>query len=113
MSLKLGDISRRILGDLEGVPKSNTEKIVYLRTMLQYCFREFPGLSALYKEQLRLVHGKDDPIQEVLRNVQNVSDFASGTSQVQDEAEKVFRQGIDTLGSLLRGNPKPPQETRN
>lgn len=59
--------------------EKNRERIVYLRTMLSWYFREVPELSRLYREQLRIIHGRSTPWQDISKIMQFFRDLGAGT----------------------------------
>jgi hypothetical protein len=63
------------------------ERIVYLRTMLSWFFREAPGLSSLYREQLRLIHGRSG-WQDLSNIARFFTDLSSGGSSSESFEER-------------------------
>ena len=59
--------------------EKNRERIVYLRTILSWYFREVPELSRLYREQLRLIHGRNTPWQDLSKVMQFFRDLGAGS----------------------------------
>lgn len=58
--------------------EKNRERIVYLRTMLSWYFREAPGLSYLYREQLRMIHGRPSAWQDLSNLAKFFRDLGAG-----------------------------------
>ena len=76
-------------------PRLARERAVYIRSLLVWVFRDFPGLSALYREQLRIAAGRSTGF-DVLEGVRNIQDIATG--------RKTFEEGVgDTVESVRQG----------
>jgi len=58
----------------------NRERIIFLRTMLSWFFREAPGLSSLYREQLRMIHGRPSPWQDISNIARFLGDLGAGAA---------------------------------
>jgi hypothetical protein len=65
-----------VIGELE--TERNRERIIFLRTMLSWFFREAPGLSSLYREQLRMIHGRPSPWQDISNIARLLGDLGAG-----------------------------------
>ncbi|MBN1686651.1 MAG: hypothetical protein JW852_08350 [Spirochaetales bacterium] len=83
-----GEVAARVIDDLAA--EKNKEKILYLRSILVWLFREVPGLASVYREQLRLASGGQGMMRDFLRGVRTFADVASGgaTESVQEKAEE-------------------------
>jgi len=58
--------------------EKNRERLAFLRTMLSWYFKEAPGLSHLYREQLRMIHGGGSGWNDLSRLFRMIRDFGSG-----------------------------------
>ncbi len=81
-----------VMDELEAA--RNRERIVFLRTMLSWFFREAPGLSSLYREQLRMIHGRRSPWNDLSNIARFIGELgsgaaASGAPDPQETAERV------------------------
>jgi hypothetical protein len=130
-----GEILQATIEDLAISAKHSKEKTIYLRSVVTYISREFPGLANVYREQLRFAFGKDDLFTEIFKGAKNVSDvatgkktFEEGVDQAKDDlqsgfesmfgtsvdsltkdAEKFISQGLEQLSSLF--GPSKPTNT--
>ncbi len=77
--------------------REQPDRVIYLRSILAWIFRDIPGLSALYREQLRGTSGGGDPVSEVYRGVRNFNDVASGRKSFSDGFEDAFQQIRDNV----------------
>ncbi|MFP4509161.1 MAG: hypothetical protein ACLFNQ_03445 [Spirochaetaceae bacterium] len=106
-----GKLVTRIVDELSRCTKrEDREKAVYLRTLLSWIFRDIPGLSTLYREQLRLAHrGEGDFATDLYRNFRNISDVAGGRKSVAEGFEETaenIRVGFEEAAENLRsGDP--------
>lgn len=106
-----GKLVARIVDELSRCTKrEDREKAVYLRTILSWVFRDIPGLSTLYREQLRLAHrGEGDFATDLYRNFRNISDVAGGRKSVAEGFEETaenIRVGFEEATENLRsGDP--------
>jgi hypothetical protein len=140
-SASIGLVVTAIVEDLSVQPRQSRERVIYLRSVLSYVFKEYPGLTSLYREQLRVAQGKDDLISEVFKGFRNVADVATGRKTVNEgveeaaedmkdgferstgssfddlgkNAEKALRDGLEQVGNFFAGlnRPRttPPEET--
>ena len=93
-----GMIAMRILDDL--ATQKNREKITFLRSLLVWLFREIPGLSFVYREQLRYSTGASSPIGDVFRGLQWLGkSFSAGTPAGENSREKMddVKQNVDDV----------------
>ena len=67
-----------VIGELE--TERNRERIIFLRTMLSWFFREAPGLSSLYREQLRMIHGRPSPLQDISNIARFLGDLGASAT---------------------------------
>lgn len=136
-----GEAGKVILARLDrAVKEKNREQEAWLRANLAYVLREYPGLSALYREQARtaaqpasVAGGIIQGVQDTLRDL---SDIAEGRVSVGDkirenleqasaqlrettgpaplvsDLSKVLSEGMDTLGKLM-GGYRPPAGAKN
>ena len=66
---------------------------MYLRTILSWYFREAPELSRLYREQLRLIHGRSTPWQDITNIMQFFRGLGAGTTA--EEPKSTAEQAKD------------------
>jgi hypothetical protein len=132
----VGEILQAAIEDLAISSKQSKEKTIYLRTIITYVSKEFPGLANLYREQLRIATGKDDLFTELFKGAKNVGDVATGKKTLEEgveqakediqtgfesmfgtsvdsiakEAGTFFSQGLEQLSSFF-GSPGPEKKT--
>ena len=84
-----GEVASRVVDDL--ATEKNREKILYLRSILVWLFKDLPGLASAYREQLRLASGNQRFVNDILRGVRSFADAATGgaSETVQEKAEEV------------------------
>lgn len=103
-----GRIVERIIDDLSRLPKrENRERIVYLRSLLVWIFKDVPGLSGVYREQLRILTGQTGPIADLLKtlNLRGVSNITGNEDAVADEVEDVvdtIKQNLEDVAEKVR-----------
>lgn len=111
----VGILAQAIADDLASQARTNKEKIVFLRTVLSYVLKDFPGLASLYREQLRMAQGGGDPFAEVLRGVRNLGDVASGRKSLEEgfeDAAEDFKERVEQdLGKSLNTLGKEAQKS--
>ena len=92
-----GQIVARIVDDLSRCTRrEERERAIYLRSLLAWVFRDIPGLSSLYREQVRLVHNRGDFATDMYQGLKNINDVASG--------RKGFGEGLEDTVSQVRQN---------
>ena len=84
-----GEVATRVIDDLAA--EKNREKILYLRSILVWLFKEVPGLATVYREQLRLASGGQGMMRDFLQGVRTFADAATGgaSESVHEKAEEV------------------------
>ncbi|HUX14591.1 MAG TPA: hypothetical protein VMW87_16300 [Spirochaetia bacterium] len=93
-----GTLVGAVIEELGRVNKrEQPDRVVYLRSILAWIFRDIPGLSSLYREQLRGTGGTGDPVSEVYRGVRNFNDMASGRKSFSEGFEDAFQQIRDNV----------------
>ena len=80
------------------------ERAVYLRSLLVWVFRDFPGLASIYREQVRIAAGQSTGF-DWLEGVRNMSDVASG--------RKSFEAGVEDTVESVRRNVENADEVRD
>ena len=92
-----GQIVARIVDDLgQCTRREERERAIYLRSLLAWIFRDIPGLSSLYREQVRLVHNRGDFATDMYQGFKNINDVASG--------RKGFSEGLEDTTNQIRQN---------
>ncbi len=92
---ELGDCSRR----------NERERVTYLRSLLAWIFRDVPGLSSLYREQLRLANTRGDLASDVYQGFKNFNEIASGRKGVSEGIEETVdqvRRNLEDAADNLR-----------
>lgn len=79
---ELGECSRR----------NERERVTYLRSLLAWIFRDVPGLSSLYREQLRLANTKGDFASDVYQGFKSFNEIAGGRKGVAEGIEETVDQ---------------------
>ena len=131
-----GEILQAAIEDLAVSSKQSKEKTIYLRTIITYVSKEFPGLANIYREQLRIATGRDDVFAELFKSAKNVGDVATGKKTLEEgveqakediqtgfesmfgtsvesitkDAETFLTQGLEQLSSFF-GNPGSARKT--
>jgi hypothetical protein len=112
-----GKIAMAIIEEIDHLPpgKEGKQRLLYLRSILMWIFRDIPGLGGLYRDELKNAGERLDPIGDVVKNLQNLSKFISGgnasTEQVKDTFE-VLRKNIDkTIEDLGGGDVQDQVKT--
>lgn len=129
-----GRVANAVASELQASRSAGSERVAYLRAQLAWVCRDIPGLSYLYREQLRqregggnellrsiqdLASGRTDEVADrVRRNVEGVQEsIASGEAQdrIQSflkDAERNLRDGAKQVGSFLDSVVKRGQSIR-
>jgi hypothetical protein len=103
----VGSLTAAIIDELSKTRRDDRERIYYLRSVLAWIFRDVPGLSSLYREQIRSAKGGSDLLEGLFRGVKNVGDVASGrktmSDGIQDAAEDA-RRNVEDAADAVRGS---------
>lgn len=87
-----GKLVGAVVEELSRVNKrEDQDRIAYLRTILSWVFRDIPGLSGLYREQIR-GGSSGDAVSEVYRGFRNLNDVANGRKTFGEGMEDAFQQ---------------------
>jgi len=93
-----GSLVSAVIDELSKVNKrEEPDRVVYLRSILSWVFRDIPGLSSLYREQLRGGSSGGDTVSEVYRGIRNMNDVASGRKSLGEGVEDAFEQMRDNF----------------
>ena len=95
-----GEVAKCVVADLAS--EKNREKVLYLRSVLIWLFKDVPGLASVYREQLRLASNAANPVRDFVRGVQTFSDMATGGKSADIE------ETVDDIAENLR--PEAIQE---
>lgn len=82
-----GEVAKFVVNDLAA--ERNKEKILYLRSVLVWLFKDVPGLASVYREQLRLASGGGNPIRDFVRGVRTFTEFGSGGESFEEKVDDV------------------------
>lgn len=115
-SARMGAVVSAVIQDL-GRARSggDRERVVYLRSVLAWLLKEYPGLASIYREQLRIATGSGDIFPEFARGVRNMQDVFSGKKTVQEgmedaaepmegfaeQAGEFIKDGLNQFGSFF------------
>lgn len=91
-----GIIAQAVITELSSLPaRGNRERVYYLRSILLWIFRDFPGLSAMYRAQLR--EGMfSDSSPDVLKMLLNIASASTRTvPRSADEAAEGVKETFD------------------
>ena len=114
----MGKVISAVVDDLSlARGKGNRERTVYLRSVLSWLLRDYPGLASMYREQLRIASGNTDVLPELARGVRNLGDVFSGKKTVQEgmddasepletiaeQAGELFKDGLNQIGEFFVG----------
>ncbi len=116
-----------VIGEIDN--EKNRERVVYLRSLLSWYFKEAPGLSYLYREQLKMANGRGGTdlasifrffrdigasvapgsgpdLEETAEKVKDFSErFKQRGEDFQDQVKDFFAQsGIDLDEGMSRAN---------
>jgi hypothetical protein len=80
-----GEVAKRVIDDL--ALEKNKEKILYLRSILVWLFKDVPGLASVYREQLRLASDGPNVVRDFMRGVRTFSDLATGGETVGEKVD--------------------------
>jgi hypothetical protein len=109
---RAGELAGAIVEELSSLDRrQDKERILYLRSILAWLFRDIPGLSSLYREQLQAAEGAPTgPMSDLYRNLRNFADVASGRKKFSEGAEETaenmrrnFEQATENLSSGNEG----------
>ena len=81
-----GEIAKHVVDNL--AVEKNKEKILYLRSILVWLFKDVPGLAAVYREQLRLASDSPNIVRDFMRGVRTFSDATGGTESFGEKVEE-------------------------
>lgn len=102
----VGEMASAIVDELSSVTRrQERERAIYLRSILAWIFRDFPGLSSLYREQVRLVHNRGDIASDMYQGFKNINDVASGRKAVSEGIEETVdqvRQNLEDAAESFR-----------
>lgn len=102
----VGEMVSAIVDELSSVTRrQERERAIYLRSILAWIFRDFPGLSSLYREQVRLVHNRGDIASDMYQGFKNINDVASGRKAVSEGIEETVdqvRQNLEDAAESFR-----------
>lgn len=87
---RAGELAGAIVDELTRLDRrEDRERILYLRSIMAWLFRDIPGLSALYREQLSAAEGAGTgPMADIYRNVRTFADVATGRKKFSEGAEE-------------------------
>lgn len=92
--IALGNLSMHLVKEIDACRLRNEkEQITYLKSVLAYCLRDFPGLSALYREQQFSGLRQSGIVEQVGQASRNLNDVLSGKISV----EAGIKEGIDQI----------------
>lgn len=105
-----GKIASTIVDELGRCSRrEERERAIYLRSILAWIFRDVPGLSSLYREQIRLVHSRGDFATDMYEGFKTINDVASGrkgfSEGMEDTVDKVRRSIEDAAENFRSGDP--------
>ena len=95
-----GEVAKGVIDDLAS--EKNKEKILYLRSILVWLFKDIPGLASVYREQLRLASDNPNIVRDFMKGVRTFSDIATGG------ASETVGEKVDDMAENLR--PEAIQE---
>lgn len=89
-----GEVAKQVVDRLS--VEKNKEKILYLRSILVWLFKDVPGLATVYREQLRLASGDGNIMREFMKGARTFADVATG-----GESE-AFGEKVEDVAENLR-----------
>jgi hypothetical protein len=102
----VGLIANAIVDELVLTPKKEeAERVVYLRSILAWVLRDMPGLSRLYREQVRGQDRGGDPLRSVYEGIRGISDVAAGRKSLDEgigETVDTVRNTFDDVSEQFR-----------
>lgn len=104
---------------------NDRERAVYLRSLLAWLLRDYPGLAAMYREQVRIATGNDAVLPDLLRGIRNAGDVFTGRKTVQEgvhdaseplenlggQAGELLKEGLNQIGEFFAGFSRPRDKT--
>jgi hypothetical protein len=101
----VGLLASAVAEEISRTRRDDKERVYFLRSVLAWILRDIPGLSALYREQLRTQHGGSDFLSTVARGMRNIGDVATGRKRVSEgiqEAADEARHNLDEAAEAIR-----------
>jgi hypothetical protein len=71
-----GEVAKQVVDRLS--VEKNKEKILYLRSILVWLFKDVPGLASVYREQIRLTSDNPNLMRDFLKGARAFADVATG-----------------------------------
>ena len=106
----IGMLAGAVVDEISRTRRDDKERVYFLRSVLAWILRDVPGLSPLYREQLREQNGPDNLLSVLTRGVRNIGDVATGRKRVsegiQDAADEAKRNLDDAAESIRSGEAK-------
>ena len=89
-----GEVAKRVIDDLAS--EKNKEKMIYLRSILVWLFKDIPGLASVYREQLRLASDNPNIVRDFMRGVRTFTGAATAGGS------ETLGDRVDDLADNLR-----------
>ena len=106
----VGLLASAVADEISQTRRDNKERIYFLRSVLAWILRDVPGLSSLYREQLREQTGGNDFLSTLSRGMRNIGDVATGRKRMsdglQDAADEAKQNLEDAAQSIRSGEAK-------
>jgi hypothetical protein len=106
----VGMLASSVAEEISSTRRDDKERIYFLRSILAWILRDVPGLSGLYREQLREQQGGNDLLSFFARGARNIGDVATGRKRVsdgiQDAADEAKRNLEDAAESIRSGETR-------
>lgn len=104
---------------------NDRERTVYLRSLLAWLLRDYPGLASMYREQVRIATGNDAVLPDLLRGIRNAGDVFTGRKTVQEgvhdaseplenlggQAGELLKEGLNQIGEFFAGFSRQRDKT--
>lgn len=103
----LGKTANAIVAELESLPwRQNKERVYYLRSLLAWIMKEIPGLSHLYREQLKHATGHS-AISDIIKKTANIpTNPEEAVDAVRDTMEQLKSNIDDTTDAISSSDLK-------
>lgn len=92
----IGTSVNRIVDDLSDFARDK-ERVYYLRSILSMFFKEVPGLSAVYREQVRIGTDSFAPGSGIMKAFKDVADLSTGRKTPQEQIEETVEDVRTTI----------------
>jgi hypothetical protein len=102
----VGQLIEKIISQLETLKiKGNKDRIIVLRSLLLWIFRDYEALGRIYKEQLKRYTQSSDSIVKILKNIGELGQSNIEDMDLKDELDEVMdnvKDGLDEFSYKVK-----------